>query len=807
MEINLLGADEIKYELTIRGLPATGSFSQKRTLLRDAMRMEREGRVLRPTKSYLQTETDLCVCQAKLYILERDILNFDHSNKDGESKRIYTFLLHVEGRLHRIQAQQQSEVEQQNKLIDKCQQLIGNLQTTLEGIPRTLIRDQNVASVQGAAAQDIVYSRPENNSILDAGNEAIENSILPPTIAPQERTQVSYDLIHIDGAPSANISVQPIHHVSPSNIQHGFVHSNDPPPYINASRHSVVASAPHPQVVNHVNVSSRPITSEGEVNCNPLASSTNQRPNNPNEYVEQRRIIHAPTRVSLGTFSTGTLPTTRQEQSNFFARPINFDVSHGTRMATDGSERHIVDLSNSSGRHILGSRGPHNEPIDLSTAHEPAYEFLQSEVNPLASVPVSRQNLYQNQAHLRTAQTENSRLPLPNQPVLTNPPRSELTEPHRILNSQPALTNLTRMHTYQVHSSTSDHYSGRSQPVSEYSRETGQTITMPTAFSSGRRSSQVHFADQPDSRLANVNSTRRDEPLNHPDPFVDLADRLDNFQFSPLRGTSCEEPRICSSSFRFLDIGKWDVKFNGQSSVNDFLERIEELRVSRGATKEQLLRSAPELFCGDALLWFRTCNVVSWDDLVSQLRDTFQPYDYEFALWDEIRRRTQGAQERVISFVASMENLFRKLPVMPSETTRLQMIRRNLLPYIQSRLATHQILSLQDLVRLSRAVEETESRIQRFVPPSTNYRQLIEPALAYHKPSNYVNAIDSSLVSPVSENTAPTKTVLCWNCQEVGHQFRQCTKPRRKFCYRCGKADVVSRNCSSCSKNVGAGRQ
>lgn len=163
------------------------------------MRMEREGRVSRPTSSYLQSETDFCVCQAKLYILARDILNFDYNNKDGEFKRINTFLLHVEARLHRIQTLQQSEVEQKNKLIDKCQQLIGDLHSVLEGIPpSTLVSDQYVPSIPGAAAQENVYLRPENCSILDTENEPIGNNTLPPTIAPQERTQVSYDLINIE---------------------------------------------------------------------------------------------------------------------------------------------------------------------------------------------------------------------------------------------------------------------------------------------------------------------------------------------------------------------------------------------------------------------------------------------------------------------------------------------------------------------------------------------------------------------------------------------------------------------------------
>lgn len=96
---------------------------------------------------------------------------------------------------------------------------------------------------------------------------------------------------------------------------------------------------------------------------------------------------------------------------------------------------------------------------------------------------------------------------------------------------------------------------------------------------------------------------------------------------------------------------------------------MEELRISRGISKPQLLRSAAELFTRDALLWYRTSQFLSWDDLAKQLREAFQPYDYNNGVWEEIRRRTQGAHERVIVFVASMEQLFNRISQKPSEVS------------------------------------------------------------------------------------------------------------------------------------------
>lgn len=200
-----------------------------------------------------------------------------------------------------------------------------------------------------------------------------------------------------------------------------------------------------------------------------------------------------------------------------------------------------------------------------------------------------------------------------------------------------------------------------------------------------------------------------------------------------------------------------------------------------------------------------------------RIKEFFQPYDYEYSLWDEIRRRTQGAQERILTYVVAMENLFRKLPNEPSADTKLNIVRRNLLPYLQSRLATHKITSMDELLSLGRPVEETEARIQRFTPPS-NTRGLVEPSLAYQKPRVQLSALtenSSDLLSAPRLDTASEDHVdavetgnqaLCWNCGGAGHKFRRCPEPKQKFCFRCGKAGVVSPNCPSCTKNLRQGR-
>lgn len=269
------------------------------------------------------------------------------------------------------------------------------------------------------------------------------------------------------------------------------------------------------------------------------------------------------------------------------------------------------------------------------------------------------------------------------------------------------------------------------------------------------------------------------------------------------------------SQTKYFDVSRWKVQFDGDSSVTSFIERIEELRISRNVTEEQLLRSAVELFTKDALLWYRTHKFHSWGELISKLRQDFQPYDYELDLWDEIRKRTQGVKERVITYIAAVENLFNRLGEnKPSEKTRVDWIRRGLLPHIQSQLALHTVEAVPELTRLSRLIEETFARTQKFCPPPTNYRNLLEPDLAYRKSPNSQHYMSCSAISSefkanttesvrmVSDDVDGSRNVpVCWNCGKRGHRFKKCSESKKIFCFRCGTQNVVANTCPKCSKN------
>lgn len=697
MDVNLLGNEELKYELTVRGLPITGTFAQRRAELRNALRMEREGSIQPPSSSPFESVSELCLCGAKLYSVERDILNFDDDNRESNFRKISTLLEHIRSRICRIHPDTNADQILRNNLWERFNNLSQRLHSTYMENAQPVSNDEPI---------------------------------------------ISNDLISFDDGQALTETNQ---------------ETSDPPiAEIRSDRRLISAPV---------------ISRESWDYSNSLDSRSRDLPNPDNPFNLSRHILE----TQNNNFPSHSLHVSHNSQSQAPLRPPN--------ISQDSFRRSLPPTHSSHSESVPQTDNRHHSLIDASLPDLQRHLIPQTTSRIYRSdVPRSGSDIFQTSIPTFTQSHVSSGGDSRQSWIPSNIAQSSLSQ--------------GSYNTYTVPDQGPG--DGIRQPRS---RE------LPPAESSDSR---VRFAE-PENIAAQANSTHHETTMPT-DPVPGFAKRMEELQFSPLRGPSFShsyQPHIPG----FKDISRWNLKYDGQGSLSNFLERVEEMRNSRGVSKEQLLRSAPELLIRDALLWYRTGTFHSWDDLVAQLRDAFMPYDYEFSLWDEIRRRTQGSQERVMSFVVAMENLFRKLTQMPSESTKLQLVRRNFLPYIQTRLATQTFASVQELTRIARSIEETEYRVQRFVPPPTNYRHLIEPELAYHKPNYNVNAVETTHLVSVPEVlpsddfvsieavSGSTDQTSCWNCGGSGHRFNQCEQPRNRFCYRCGKSDVTSRSCPKCSKN------
>ena len=273
-------------------------------------------------------------------------------------------------------------------------------------------------------------------------------------------------------------------------------------------------------------------------------------------------------------------------------------------------------------------------------------------------------------------------------------------------------------------------------------------------------------------------------------------------------------------------LSSWNITFNGSNlSVNQFIERVNELSVSRNVTEERLFYGASELFSGDALIWFRSIRheIFNWSELMARLRKDFLPADFTNDLWDEIRSRKQGYNEKVIIFIAVLENLFHRLPFLPPENVRLEQIIRNLQPYFQSQLTLRHVPSILALREMCKALEDTKLHIDRFKNTSSNQtRNILEPDLSTRvtqprrineiETNNITNPFVNNNISAVNttsdtpNNNNSVTRFLCWNCKQTSHQWRNCNQPLNRFCYGCGMPNVTIKNCTKCSKNLNTER-
>ena len=88
-------------------------------------------------------------------------------------------------------------------------------------------------------------------------------------------------------------------------------------------------------------------------------------------------------------------------------------------------------------------------------------------------------------------------------------------------------------------------------------------------------------------------------------------------------------------------------------------------------------------------------------------------------------------------------------------------------------------------------------------------------ALKESKSSSQISKTNSKLVNLNNSETKNLSTnpfnleiqnkvrneVTCWNCNQVGHRFQDCSEPSVIFCKGCGKKEVIRPTCPTYSKN------
>lgn len=259
-----------------------------------------------------------------------------------------------------------------------------------------------------------------------------------------------------------------------------------------------------------------------------------------------------------------------------------------------------------------------------------------------------------------------------------------------------------------------------------------------------------------------------------------------------------------------IPVSQWKLQFSGnvqKLSVMSFLERVQELKVARNISDQELFRTCIDLFSDKALSWYRSIrnSVNTWRELTVLLKRDFLPEDYDECLLSEIRNRTQGSQEDVLSYILAVESLFLRLGERKSEKYIVRQTVRNLHPTFANALVLHELSSISELKECCRRIEDIQIRASKYRTPPSKRSELLEPDLACLPARDSKSTADDNLPKNLQIERSKVDN-RCWNCGLGNHLFRSCTQPSSIFCYLCGKKNFTIKTCPNAhSKNVHAG--
>lgn len=235
-----------------------------------------------------------------------------------------------------------------------------------------------------------------------------------------------------------------------------------------------------------------------------------------------------------------------------------------------------------------------------------------------------------------------------------------------------------------------------------------------------------------------------------------------------------QEPPTFNKMRLMNQIRKWGHFFDGKDPMA-FLERTEELRIGYGLEHDHLLAGLSELLRGDALLWYRNHHHAwtTWDAFDRAFRAHFLPAGYQTRLKREIQGRYQRPGEPYQAYSNTVLTLMRRAGGY-TPRDKVEQIYENLDPDYQLYITLTDTTTLSDLgARAAQYETIVQRRKERQTESATQAKSL------------------RTVVAAATYN----REECCWRCKQRGHTRIDCKRPAKKFCSRCGKDGVLTRDC------------
>ncbi|KAL7307843.1 hypothetical protein TKK_0000163 [Trichogramma kaykai] len=163
-------------------------------------------------------------------------------------------------------------------------------------------------------------------------------------------------------------------------------------------------------------------------------------------------------------------------------------------------------------------------------------------------------------------------------------------------------------------------------------------------------------------------------------------------------------------------------------NAEEFIDQVNDYIAASGLSLDDALGAIPYLLTKRALIWYRTIKdrLDTREDFVEKFKNQYiGEYDRE-DLMEDLRNRTQGKGEKIVTFLTSHRYIVSRFTRPPSQKQQLEMAWRNLLPEYRRALLNPYIPTLDDLERHGRQWERQRDLDLRYTPPPPAERMRVQ---------------------------------------------------------------------------------
>lgn len=277
-------------------------------------------------------------------------------------------------------------------------------------------------------------------------------------------------------------------------------------------------------------------------------------------------------------------------------------------------------------------------------------------------------------------------------------------------------------------------------------------------------------------------------------------------------------------------LSKWTVRFSGSVkdlAVDEFFFRVENLATADNVHADSLLLGFHCLLTGNAsdFYWVqrRKNPNHTWAAFKRCMIAHFARQETDLEIRRVIMGRVQGLSEGFGDFSLAMECLAARLTRPMADDELMDILRQNMSPKLQTcmlmintpntetlktvclkyeRLWASQAEALKDRRMTRRMAElgfEDTPQVEEVRGP--NVRQLNFPSgfLGYGDEAEF-NGGEVAAMARAKPVPNRNEYMVCWNCDDLGHSFTDCSSPDRKvFCYGCGTKNAYKPSCIKCN--------